>query len=517
MRTSTIRRQGLLLLALGMALLLALTLGPVVGQASSHREAPLIAGEPQLDNTDVYAFVSPDDPNTVTLIGNWVPLEEPTGGPNFYPFADGARYDINIDNDHDAVADITYRWVIRSEYRNEETFLYNTGQVTSLDDENLNYRQFYTLERIEGQADTGTALVEDGRVAPSHVGDASIPDYAALRNEAITTFEAASGTGQTYVGQADEPFFLDLRVFDLLYGGDLSEVGNQTTAGYNVNTIAIQVPKDDVVLDGDASANPIIGVWSDTQARSIERGPASNTPTGEFVQVSRLGMPLVNEVVIPIQDKDNFNSSQPDNDQQFAGYVQDPELPKLIEAIYGIPAPEPPRDDLVSVFLTGVEGLNKPEDVTASEQIRLNTSIAPSDDPDRMGVLAGDNAGFPNGRRLGDDVVDIALQVMEGELRDNPNDLGDGVNSNDVAFSDTFPYLALPHSGSDTAPSGTTGAGGGAGENGNASDAPKGGVDTGVNTLVASPWLLAFGGGLALVGAAMAGGAVVAARRRTDT
>ncbi|MDQ3273637.1 MAG: DUF4331 domain-containing protein, partial [Actinomycetota bacterium] len=220
----------------------ATLLAAEIGSASSHREAPLIANDPKADNTDVYAFVSPDSPDTTTLIANWIPFEEPDGGPNFYPFADDAHYNIKIDNNGDAVEDITYRWTFDTQdLRGTDTFLYNNGPVTSLDDENLLFRQTYTLEEIRGGK--SEVLAEGVPVAPSNVGLASMPDYAALRSEAITPLD---GGEQTFAGQADDSFFLDLRVFDLLYGGDLSEVGVDTLAGYNVNTIAFQVPSADI-------------------------------------------------------------------------------------------------------------------------------------------------------------------------------------------------------------------------------------------------------------------------------
>ena len=408
-------------------------LGPTGASASSHREAPLISGAPQYDNTDVYAFVSPDDTDTVTLIANWIPFEEPAGGPNFYPFATDARYNINVDNDGDAKADIVYRWKFANHYRSKNTFLYNTGQVTSLGDADLNFRQTYTLTRWKHGHKK--VLASGAPVAPSYVGRASMPDYESLRDAAITPVKG----GRSFAGQAEDPFFLDLRVFDLLYGGDLSEVGDDSLAGFGVNAIALQVDKGLLTKGGD----PVIGIWS-TTARKNSRG--------HYRQVSRLGMPLVNEVVIPVGRKDLFNASAPRKDARFATHVTNPELPKLIDAIYGIDAPATPRNDLVQVFLTGVPGLNQPAHVRPSEQLRLNTAIPPSADPDRLGVLGGDTAGFPNGRRLTDDVIDIALQVVEGELTGSPNDLGDAVNANDVAFGDDFPYLAVPTSGSNDSP-----------------------------------------------------------------
>ena len=449
-------------------------LGPSTGSASSHREAPYTAGDPRIDNTDVYAFVSPDKADSVTLVANFYPFQEPDGGPNFYRFDDEAQYNVNIDNNGDAVADVVYRWTFDSTYRNPNTFLYNTGPVTSLDDPDLNFRQTYDLQVITtGTAGTTTTLIDNAPVAPSNVGPASMPNYAALRNEAVRSIGAQGVGGQGFAGQADDPFFLDLRIFDLLYGGNLSEVGNDTLNGRNVQSLALQVPKAVVAQAGNASNNPVIGVWSTTERRQTRvLNPAGNgltpaagtsadtaaTESGDFVQVSRLGNPLVNEVVIPVKDKDRFNNSTPDRDTQFLQYVQDPEVPRLIESIYKIKAPDTDaatagtqRSDLVSVFLTGVKDVNNldvNQGVTTStpaEMLRLNMGVAPTARPNRLGVIAGDNAGFPNGRRLSDDVVDIALQVLEGELVGTPNDLGDAVSSNDLPFSGTFPYVALPH------------------------------------------------------------------------
>ena len=428
----------------------ATLLGPGTGNASSHREAPLIAADPQADNTDTYAFVSPDNKDTVTLIANWIPFEEPAGGPNFYQFAQRTHYDINIDNNGDGVADLTYRWTFRTHVRNGNTFLY-AGKVNTLSD--LNVFQTYSLEAV---TPSGTTMIQDDvPVAPSRIGDTSMPDYAALRSAAVKTY----GNLSTFAGQAEDPFFLDLRVFDYLYGAPtFSEVAHDTLKGFNVNTIALQVPKAALARNGNATDNPVIGVWSTTSRKALSK-PRSG---GAYVQVSRLGNPLVNEVVIPLKDKDKFNASTPAQDvaNGFGPYVTNPELPKLIEALYGIPAPATPRNDLVSVFLTGVTGLNASAmnkdhgSLVPAEEMRLNMSIAPTAQPNRLGVIAGDNAGYPNGRRLADDVLDISLRVVEGQLVGSPNTLGDGVDTNDAPFGDTFPYVALPVSGSAPTPHG---------------------------------------------------------------
>jgi hypothetical protein len=455
LRTTTIAAAAAAALCAG----LFAGLGPVPGGASSHREAPLVAADPQVDATDLYAFVSPDKPDTVTLVSNWIPFEEPAGGPNFYPWADGVHYDINIDNDGDAKADLIYRWMFHSRYRNPNTFLYNTGVVTSVHDKDLNFHQTYDLTRIDVDAASSVRLLHKAQAVPSNVGAASMPDYRAIRASGVYT--ACSGKCLSVATQADDPFFLDLRVFDLLYGADFGEVGDDTLRGFSVNSLALQVPSSDLAAEHDADANPIIGVWTTAERKSVRTQSPNGTQsfTGPYVQVSRLGMPLVNEVVIPVGQKDRFNSSQPKDDGQFASYVLDPELPRLINAVYGLPVPDCDDNpgngvdrscDLVPVFLTGLPGVNQPDGVVASEQVRLNMSIPPcSSSCSRLGVIGGDLAGFPNGRRLADDVIDVALQVTEGLLINGEGKgLGDGVNGNGFAFGKVFPYLGLPVRGS---------------------------------------------------------------------
>ena len=448
----------------------AVLLAPTVSTASSHREAPGITKDPRADNTDVYAFSTPDEPGSVNLIANFWPFQEPDGGPNFYRFADdGTEYDINVDSNGDAVPDITYRWTFTSTYRTQDTFLYNTGPVANFEDPDLNFRQFYDLREIRSDG-TDTLLLDNAPVAPSNVGAASMPDYPAVRTSTLRDLPGEGG--RSFAGQAEDPFFLDLRIFDLLYGGELrqdggfAESGVNTLDGYNVQSLALQIPKADLALKGDATRNPVIGVWSATNRPTMRVLPG--TDSDEFVvdsspettQVSRLASPLVNEVIVPVGKKDAFNASAPVDDAQFLGRVNDPEVPRLIETIYGIKAPDSDpntdgtqRDDLVQVFLTGIDGVNSlavNEDVdtiTPAEMLRLNMSIAPTPraDVDRLGVIGGDKQGFPNGRRLIDDVVDIELQVLEGELLDNKNNLSDGVDENDVEFLTEFPYVAQPH------------------------------------------------------------------------
>ncbi|ONI74709.1 hypothetical protein ALI144C_38480 [Actinosynnema sp. ALI-1.44] len=456
-------RAAVALLAVGAAL--AGGLVPGSATASSHREAPLIAADPTVDNTDLYAFVSPDKPDTVTVVANYFGLQEPNGGPNFYPWAENAHYDINVDNDGDAKADLTFRYTFDTDDRRKNaTFLYNNGPVTSINDENLLFRQNYQLELID-QRGGGKVLLRNARSAPSNTGAASMPDFRVLRDQAIAK---VPGGGLSYAGPAEDSFFADLRVFDLLYGGNLSEVGQDTLRGFNVNTIALQIPTSMLALKGDAKRNPVIGVWADTERQSIKLSPGQAKPDGPFVQVSRLGNPLVNEVVAPAGLKDAFNGLTPDQDGEVKALldrVTDPELPKLVEQIYRIPAPAGPRADLVEIFLTGVTtkaggpikaDLNSQLDnadvmahmFTPSEMLRLNTSIAPNAKPNRLGVLGGDQQGFPNGRRLTDDVIDIAIQAMEGAAQSGALvqalATGDKVDANDVAFEHKFPYVAVP-------------------------------------------------------------------------
>ena len=518
-RHSRARRAGSALIAAGLAVTgTGLLLGPTAGNASSHREAPLTAGNPLSDNTDTYAFVSPDKPDTVTLIANWTGFQDPAGGPNFYPWGtDGYRFNIKVDSNGDAKPDITYRWTFTDvDKRGTDTFLYANGAVNSFEDASLLFKQTYKLEKVAADG-TATTLVETGKTAPSYVGEATFPNYAALRDEAIEPLTGVQGS--SFVGQADDPFFLDLLVFDLLYGGDLSEVGSDTLTGYNVNSIALQVPITELTAGGDDSG--IVGVWSTTDQQTMTLTPGKAEPTGDFVQVSRLGMPLVNEVVVPAGLKDAFNSLPPEMDatvQAVVDKVNDPEVPKLIEAIYKVPAPAAPRDDIFSVFLTGVEGLNKPPTVTPAEMIRLNTKIKPSGQGNRLGVLAKDTAGFPNGRRLADDVVDIELQALVGAVRTGKIvealAAGDGVNANDVAFGTAFPYLALPHSGSATSARGTSvgGSSRDAGSASSSSSAPTGGVSAGFGGLTDNG-LPALPISIALVGLALAGSGLFLRKR----
>jgi len=435
-------------------LLLALLLFPAIAFASSHSEAPGTAKDRTADDTDMYAFVSPDAPNAVTIVGNWVPLLEPAGGPNFQGFDDDVHYYLNVDNVGDALDHVRFEFTFHTTRANGATFLYNTGPVTSLDDPDLNVRQTWTCTRVDDGVETTLAT---GQVAPAYVGPVSMPDYAALAQSAIVT--APDGT-KIFVGPRDDPFFVDLgAVFDLLtirrVPGNKGK-GVDAVSGYNVMTIALQVPMTRLTRDGQApsATNSVLGFYDSAErltTRTIN-GDGTISNSGPEVQVSRLGHPLVNEVVIGLADKDRFNATKPTGDGAFLSYVTNPSLPGLFNALYGIPAPPTPRNDLVAVFLTGVDGLNKPANPNQvpCEMLRLNLAIAPSARPSRLGVLAGDVAGFPNGRRLADDVVDIEERVAAGVLvpgfNNAPaNQLGDGVDANDVPYLPYFPYVALPH------------------------------------------------------------------------
>jgi uncharacterized protein DUF4331 len=457
---SRIRRAAALAVTGALAVAAFAGLGPVASTASSHREAPLVSADPPIDATDLYAFVPDDAASTVALIGSWIPFEEPAGGPNFYLWAERTNYDINIDNDGDARADVVYRWRFTTHHRNPDSFIFNNGQVTSLDDENLLIFQTYDLTRIKGRHHT--LLLNDAPVVPSHVGDASMPTYNADLFDAGV--EAVGGIS-SWVGQSDDPFFLDLRVFDLLYGADFMEAADDTLVGFNVNTMALRVPKAQLRGPDDA----VIGIWTTASRRSIRLQGADGSVqwSGPFVQVSRLGMPLVNEVVVPIGFKDYFNGSNPRGDAAYLPKVNDPELPHLISAVYGTLFPDVPdsnpgvdgvqRSDLVKVFLTGLPGLNRPTHVRRAEMLRLNIDIAPcTSSCSSLGAIGMDTAGFPNGRRLSDDIIDVALRVVMGVLLPghdpDADGLADGVDMNDESFLPTFPYVAYPHSGSDADP-----------------------------------------------------------------
>lgn len=455
--------------------------------ASSHREAPLITEDPTADNTDVYAFRSPDSPNTVTIVANWIPLEEPANGPNFYNFSDSAVYEIHVDNNGDAVEDLTYQFRFRTEMRDGSTFLYNTGPVLTLDSANLNVRQFYTLNVIKGSRrgpSSTTSMGTGFQVAPPNIGPKSTPDYAALANAAVMNLPSSGG--KVFAGPRDDPFFVDIgAIVDLLTLRPIQQLhkvgpmaqsasGVDGLKGYNVHTIAIQVPITALTAggttpSGPTAANAVIGVWATTSRSRVSilnTGASRVQSLGGLSQVSRLGMPLVNEVVLSRKFKDIFNASEPKGDlalftgnEEFRNRVLDPELARLMTLLYGLSVPPAPRNDLVQVFLTGIPGANQPPNVVPAEMLRLNVAVpvTASSSVNRMGVIGGDLGGFPNGRRLADDVVDIALRVVAGVLvsgfdKEPNNQLTDGVDANERAFLSSFPYAALPHQGFESRP-----------------------------------------------------------------
>lgn len=455
-------RLGLPALGLSGVLVAGLLTG---ASASSHREAPLIAQDPVADLTDVYAFVSPDAPDTVTLIANVIPFESPAGGPNFYKFGDDVLYSINIDNNGDARPDLQYQFRFTTTTANPGTFLYNTNQVTSTDDPDLNVKQTYSVtevgrggrgddDRRADEGKNGRVLGRNLPVPPANVGVRSTPDYE--QNLGAPSVQQLADGIKVFAGPRDDPFFVDLgSIFDLgglrpLNPAHLiplpAAAGKDYVAGYNVHSIALQIPASRLTRGGD----PVIGVWATTSRRSqrVLRGDGSVRSSGSWVQVSRLGMPLVNEVVIPLGQKDRFNASKPKDDLQFAGSVLNPELANLIPVLYpGVTVPTSVdaglglggREDIATIFLTGIQGVNRPMNVTPSEMLRLNTATP---------------SGFPNGRLLSDDVTDVELQALAGGTAFSPdfnhfpnNALTDGVNANDLAFTASFPYLAAPASG----------------------------------------------------------------------
>jgi uncharacterized protein DUF4331 len=468
----TLALAALMLAAVATVLVAALirAVGPGPAGASSHSEAPLIGEDPRADNTDVYAFVSPDDPDTVTIIANYIPLEAPASGPNFYSFDDTVLYSINIDNDGDAREDLSYRFRFTTQTRNGGTFLYNDGPITSLDDPNWNRPQTYrvTLVELKPGPNQREVLGKDLPTPPANIGPRSTPDYGALAASAVRTLP---GGTKVFAGQRDDPFYVDLgSVFDLLGLRPFNsfhviplapEPGVDAVARYNTHAIAIQVPIGQLTTEG----HPTIGVYASASRRRVRelRDDGSARHSSDSIQVSRLGDPLINEVVIPLAKKDFWNREDPKDDEQFVEFYRSPEVARLINALY--PATEDiketDRDDLVAILLTGVASLNFTGPQKA-DLLRLNTSIeptAPVGAGNRLGVLAGDFAGFPNGRRLEDDVVDIEvraiaegygpfLNALLGLPNKSPNNqLGDGVDANDKSFLSGFPYASTPHQG----------------------------------------------------------------------
>jgi len=405
----------------------AVALGPGDGTASSHREAPLIADDPSADLTDVYAFRSPDRPGTVTILANVIPGEDPAAGPNWYTFSPGARYNLKIDTTGDVRPDVIYRFEFRR--KTGPFFLGDTAQP-------------FTVTRI---AKGKTTVVASGTTPPNNIGQRSTPDYRSLVAKSLVSFD--SGAAKAFAGQRDDPFFGDIgEIFDLVAirkGTGNMGGGKDFFAGYGVHTFAVQLP-----IAGLTAKNGTIGVWASVDRRKVTTRGATTRDSGTWVQVDRLGNPLVNEVIIPTGLKDRWNALQPWSESQFRAYYTEPILAAVINKLYKLGAPEKGRDDLVAVLLTGVPKLNYTGPKLA-DVLRLNLTVPVAQSPNRLGVLGGDTQGWPNGRRLSDDVIDIAEQAVGGFLKDVKLPLGDGVNADDVRPLDAFPYVADPKAGFD--------------------------------------------------------------------
>lgn len=453
---------------------------------SSHREAPEISKDPVADNTDVYAFVSPDRPDTVTLIANFIPFQNPQGGPNFYEFGEDVRYEINISNHGDARADISYQFRFDTKIRNRNTFLYNTGPIGSIGDKNWNRPQFYSVTKwTRGQ---GTKVLARNLASPPvNIGPRSTPDYAKLTTQASHWI---GGGRRVFAGQRAEGFFVDLgSIFDL---GTLrpfqmahlipsaAAVGVNGTQGLNVHTIAIQVPKKELTRDGwnptdVMNAKSVIGVWATASRHKGRVFDASTGRTGgygPFRQVSRLGNPLFNEVIVPMASKDRWNAQRPHHDSEFAKYVARPELASLLPVLYPgvfpkLAAYKKDRADLLAILLTGipkgvVPGFQNYTGAVQADMLRLNLAVPPAKDPNPLGLVAGDAAGFPNGRRVFDDVVTVELRAVAGltiPLVDKTftpdaatSQIKDSTSNTNSPYLKAFPYLGTPAGGYQTTP-----------------------------------------------------------------
>jgi hypothetical protein len=454
---------------------------------SSHREAPEISKDPVADNSDVYAFVSPDRPSHVTLIANFIPMQNPMGGPNFFEFGDDVLYSIYIDNDGDALAEIEYQFRFRTTLQNEDTFLYNTGPIGSLTDPNWNKRQLYSVSvvRTSGRDSdderTGRVVARDLACPPCNIGPRSTPDYDSLAAAAVHDLPS----GETvFAGQRNDGFFVDLgAIFDL---GDIREIQNlhliPSPAGtsvdplktLNIHAIAIKVPISKLTRDGSVPSDPsaakaVLGIWGGASRRKVQvRERDVVRSTGPWVQVSRLGNPLFNEVIVPVGDKDRWNALDPRDDVRFEKYVNQPELAKLLPVLYpgafpNLAAYTAERADLHAILLTGipsgiVPGFQNFTGKKPADMLRLNVAIPPTtSSPNALGVVGGDLAGYPNGRRVFDDVVSIELKAVAGATIPlvDPSftpDAAVGAVSSYLSpgagrYQPTFPYLGTPHDG----------------------------------------------------------------------
>ncbi len=454
---------------------------------SSHREAPEISKDPVADSTDVYAFVSPADPDMVVLIANFIPLQKPDGGPNFYEFGDDVLYEIHVSNTNRAESNVSYQFRFTTKVRNPQSFLYNTGPITDIRDKTWNRPQFYSVTRvINGKS---RVLARDLPSPPVNVGVRSTPDYAALAGQAVHTI----GSRKVFAGQRADAFHVDLgSVFDLGALRPFNEAhlismpamgGVNAVQSFNVHTIALQVPARELTKDGRPPSGVLnrrstIGVWATASRRTgrvFDRKQGKFVGRGPWVQVSRLANPLFNEVIVPMGQKDRWNTREPNRDERFKKFVNRPELGKLLPVLYpgvfpNLDAYKKPRADLNAILLTGipagvVPGFTNFTGPVLADMLRLNMAVPPSQDPHPLGLVAGDAAGFPNGRRIGDDVVTIELRAIAGltiPLVDpsfTPDGaasaIEDGTSNTNADLLDTFPYLGLPGGGYQTQP-GTT-------------------------------------------------------------
>ncbi len=453
---------------------------------SSHREAPEISKDPVADNTDVYAFVSPDRPFTVTLIANFIPLQNPSGGPNFYEFGDDVLYEIHISNRRTGKADVTYQFRFETRIRNNETFLYNTGPITSISDTTWNRPQFYSVTRVDAQGNK-TVLGRNFRCPPVNIGPRSTPNYQHFTAQAV---HGLPGGGRVFAGQRAEGFHVDLgSIFDL---GTLrpfqmahlipsaAAVGVNGAQALNVHSIAIQVPMREISRNHNRPTNvmdpdSVIGVYASAsrqKTRIYESHSGVATGHGPFVQVSRLGNPLFNEVIVPMADKDGWNALKPHQDSVFAKYVAHPELGELLPALYpgvfpNLAAYNKSRADLLAILLTGipqgvVPGFQNFTGNTKADLLRLNLAVPPAKNPKELGLVAGDPAGFPNGRRVIDDVTTVELRAIAGltiPLVDPSytpdgaaNAVEDGTDNTNSPYLNSFPYLGTPAGGYQSRP-----------------------------------------------------------------
>ena len=457
---------------------------------SSHREAPEISKDPVADNTDTYAFVSPDDPGTVTLITNYLPAEVPAGGPTFYEFGNDVLYKIHVDNNGDGLPDVTYEFSFDSVITNPDTFLYNTGAISSLNDPNWNKRQFYNVTRIDHSKHGRSwerVLGEGLACPPSNIGPHSTPNYSALGQEAV---HSLAGNQTVFAGQRTDPFFVDIgSIFDLADLRPFQEAhvvpmpaagGVDTLSTVNVHTIAIRVPISSLTVDRSVPTNvmsskAVLGVWGSASRRKVRISDGANSEhseAGPWVQVSRLGNPLVNEALIPMSRKDDWNSGHPVGEKEFLQYVQHPELARLLPVLYpkvfpsleALEAKKAPREDLVAILLTGlpagvVAGFQNNTGKVVADMLRLNVAVPPAGTPNPLGILGGDLAGFPNGRRVIDDTTTIELRAIAGltvplvNKSYKPDGAAEAVTDDtpplSVRFQSTFPYIGIPHDGFD--------------------------------------------------------------------